>query len=126
MHLSSVEPRTTLPQVIVTFLIQEMVQAIARTDQPAFHITQDASGVEHLAPSSIYELIKYIPQFQPSYMDDYGNQYLALFWTACLEIGLEFSPVGLISLNEEETGYLGTPQTINALVDRIRELLCDE
>lgn len=66
MYLSSVESQTTLPQVIVTFLIKELVRAIARTDQPAFHATQDRVGFEQLAPSSIYELIKYIPQFQPA------------------------------------------------------------
>jgi hypothetical protein len=40
-------------------------------------------------------------------------EHIALFWTSGQEIGLE-------SLNEVETGYLGTLQTINALVDRAR------
>lgn len=126
MYLSSVESRTTLPQVIVTFLIQELVLAIARSDQPAFHVTQDGVGVEQLAPSSIYELIKYIPQFQPSYADDHDDPYLALFWAACQEVGLEFSPYGVIALNSTETGYLGTPKTMNALVDKIRQLLREQ
>lgn len=123
MYLPRIESRTNLPQVIATFLIKELVQSIAHTDQPAFHVTLDEFGVEQLVPSSIYELIKYIPQFQPSYSDDYADRSLELFWTACQEIGLEFSPFGLVCLNEAETGYLSTPQTMNALVDRIRRLL---
>lgn len=100
-----------------------MVRAIMSTDVPAYYITTDQSGEEKVVPSKLYEHLKYLPQLEPFYLKDVQQckEHRALR-LACLEIGLEFSLLGPVAMNADQTGYLSTPQTVNALVACIRRL----
>lgn len=49
--------------------------------------------------------------------------HLSLFQQACQSIGVELSPFGITCLNEDETRYLSTSETLNELTNCIRTLL---
>lgn len=123
MCSSSVQPITKLPKVVAECFIKELVRAVARTDQPAFHASLDSPGEVQILRTSLSELFSCVPLIQVDYRDDYEHRYLELFWTAYQEVGLEFSPLGLVCIDESETTYLTPAQAMNALVDRIRLLL---
>ena len=123
MNTLNVQPIPRLPKVVASCFIKELVRAVARTDQPAFHAALDASGDEQILRTSLSELFAWVPLIQVDYRDDYEHRYLELFWTAYQEVGLEFSPLGLVCIDESETTYLTPAQAMNALVERIRLLL---
>lgn len=123
MYSLNARPITKLPKVVATCFIKELVRAVARSDQPAFHVSKDVFGDEQILLTSLSELFACVSLIQVDYRDDYENWYLKLFWTAFQEVGLEFSPLGLVCIDESETTYLTPAQAMNALVDRIRLLL---
>lgn len=123
MYLSSVESRTVLPQVVATLLVKELVLAIARTDEPGVYITVNKTGDEQVTPSCLQEFIKYVEHFEATF--NYPrDKYLDVFWQACQDVGVEWWPA-LHSINSAETGCMDTHRTINALVERIRQLRCE-
>ena len=73
--------------------------------------------------TSLSEVFDCVPQISEEYAERCDDEHQDLFWMAYQEIGLEHSPLGLVCLNEMETGYLSTAQSMNALADKIRLLL---
>jgi hypothetical protein len=123
MLLPFISRRIPLSESHAAIAIGRLVQAIARTDAPAYSITLDALGGEQVQSTSLSRLFDYVPQISEAYADHCDDEHQDVFWMAYREIGLEDSPCGLICMNSMETGYLSTAQAMNALVDRIRLLL---
>lgn len=118
--------RTQLPQSEICMLIEGLVQAIACTNQPAYIISNTASGHEQVLFTKLSKYFDTISQMVSLFESQQAYSFsdnLQLFWQACQDIGLERSPVGLVCLNEGETRYLSTYETMNELVNRIRQLL---
>ncbi|HBN9599213.1 TPA: hypothetical protein L3884_001531 [Pseudomonas aeruginosa] len=107
-------------------LIKKLVRAVVATDMPVFYVRTDQEGVVQYEPTKLFENLKCLPQLEPFYLagvkSPVSARELRAFWTACLDIGLEFSPFGPISMNESQSGYLSVAETLNALVGRIRVL----
>lgn len=114
-----------LSQSDIAIQIERLVQAIQRTNSPAFNITKAASGRERVQRT---RLARYFDNIQKMVaLFDEGSPYdfsehLQVFWDACQDIGLERSPVGLTCLSDDESRYLSTEEMLNALTDRIRHL----
>lgn len=120
--------RTTyisLSQSDIAIQIERLVQAIEDTTIPAFRVTQLRPGQERVQATRLSKYFDHIQQmvglFDDRYPYDY-SEHLQVFRQACQDIGLELSPVGLTCLNEGETRYLSTSETLNTLTDRIRQL----
>lgn len=107
-------------------LIKKLVRAVVATDMPVFYVRTDQEGVVQYEPTKLFENLKCLPQLEHFYLagvkSPVGARELRVFWTACLDIGLEFSPFGPVSMNESQSGYLSVAETLNALVGRIRML----
>ncbi|MEB0007260.1 hypothetical protein QN412_21205 [Pseudomonas sp. RTB3] len=123
MSFPIIDSRIHLSQSSASIVISHLVQAIACTDEPAFHVALDAAGEEQVMPTSLSELFKYMPLIKGDHADHYDDNHLEVFWTAYQGMGFENSPFGLVCMNNAETGYLSTAQMMNALVDRIRQLV---
>lgn len=116
---------TSLSQSDIAIRIERLVQIIEDTKAPAFRITQPRDGQECVQATRLSKYFDHIQQmvglFDDRYPYDY-SEHLQVFRQACQDIGLEQSPVGLTRLNDGETSYLSTGETLNALTDRIRQL----
>lgn len=123
MLLPYINPRLPLSESHAAIVIGRLVQAVARTDGPAYRVTLDAVGDEQVTLTSLSWLCKYVPQINEEYADYCDDEHQEVFWMAYREIGLERGPLGLVCMNSTETGYLSTAQAMNALVDRIRLLI---
>ncbi|ROM95054.1 hypothetical protein BK658_16850 [Pseudomonas brassicacearum] len=99
------------------------MQAVARTNGPAYRVTLDTLGDEQITSTSLSRLFDCVPQINEEFADYCDDEHQEVFWMAYQEIGLERGPLGLVCMNSTETGYLSTAQSMNALVDRIRLLL---
>ncbi|TFB36435.1 hypothetical protein [Pseudomonas sp. F01002] len=127
MNFPISDSRIDLSHSSASILINRMVEAVTCTDEPAYHVTLDAEGDEQIVMTSLSELFDCVPQINEAYADCCDDEHQEVFWMAYREIGLEHSPLGLICMNSEETGYLSTAQSMNALADRIRLLIsCQE
>lgn len=124
MVLPFIDLQLPLSKLHATTIISRLVEAVVRAEEPAYTVTPDASGGERVKPTSLSRLFDYVPQISEAYADRCDDEHQAVFWTAYQEIGLERSPFGLVCMNISETGYLSTAQSMNALVDRIRQLIC--
>lgn len=115
-----------LSQAQATIRIEKLVRAIARTDRSAFEITYTRSGEERIRETRLSKYFQSIQQLFDAFDDRYPYVYsedLQAFWDACQDIGVERSPVGLTCLNECGTRYLSSYESMNLLVDRIRQLI---
>jgi hypothetical protein len=122
MYRPVIDLHAVLHPAKVVVLIQQLVSSINLTTEPAFHVTLDESGDERVSPTSLSKHFKYIGQLHHTCPEHYEhNNILEMFWWACEEVGLEWTPLGIFSMNSTETGYLSTAQTMNALVDKIRQ-----
>jgi len=124
MLLPFISRRTPLSESHAAIAVGRLVQAIARTDAPAYSVTLDALGGEQVQSTSLSRLFDYVPQISEAYADRCDDEQQDVFWKAYREVGLERSPLGLVCMNISETGYLSTAQSMNALVNRIRQLIC--
>lgn len=115
--------RMDLSRSGASVLINLMIEAVIGTDEPACHVTLDTAGDEQITSTSLTKLFSYVPQICETFADRCDDERQAVFWMAYREIGLEHSPLGLICMNSEETRYLSSAQSINALADRIRLLV---
>lgn len=116
---------TSLSQSDIAIQIERLVQAIEKTNIPAFKITQLKPGQERVQTTRLSQYFDHIQQMVGLFDDRYPydfSEHLEVFWRACQDIGLELSLVGLTCLNEGETRYLSTSETLNTLTDRIRQL----
>ncbi|CAD5203570.1 inovirus-type Gp2 protein [Pseudomonas sp. FEN] len=126
MSYSNTSIQIHLSQSQTSVQIERLVQAIERTDRPAFEIIQTRSGYERTQATRLSRYFDAIQQMLDLFDDRYPYAYskhLQVFWLACQDIGLERSPVGPTCLNESGTGYLKFHQTMNVLVARIRQLI---
>lgn len=116
---------TSLSQSDIAIQIERLVQAIEDTTIPAVRVTQLRSGQERVQTTRLSKYFDHIQQmvglFDGRHPYDY-SEHLQVFWQACQDIGLELCPVGLTCLDEGETRYLSTGETLNTLTDRIRQL----
>lgn len=119
--------RTNLSQSEAAMRIEKLVRAIGRTNKPAFEITYTRSGDERIRETRLSRHFQPIQQLLNVFDDRYPYAYsedLQAFLRACQDIGVELSPIGLACLNESGTRYLSAHETMNLLVDRIRQLTC--
>ena len=116
---------SSLTQSELAIQIERLVNAIERTDRPAFDIGQSSSGQERVHNT---RLARYFGGIQQMFdlFDDRTiytySEHLQTFWLACQDIGLERGPAGLTCLNDERTMYLDFERAMNALVAKIRQL----
>ncbi|MHC8299122.1 hypothetical protein [Pseudomonas sp. ZS1P83] len=120
MNFPISDSRIDLSHSNASILINRMVEAVACTDEPAYLVTLDALGDEQVKSTSLSRLFDCVPQINEAYADCCDDEHQEVFWAAYQEIGLEHSPLGLVCMNDTETGYLSTAQSMNALADRIR------
>lgn len=118
-----------LSQSDIAIQIERLVQAIQRTNSPAFKITKSASGRERAQRTRLTRYFDHIQKMVALFDEGYPynfSEHLQVFWDACQDIGLERSPVGLTCLSDDETRYLSTEEMLNVLTDRIRHLTSEK
>ncbi|MDG4128057.1 YagK/YfjJ domain-containing protein [Pseudomonas aeruginosa] len=106
--------------------IERLINAIQRTDSPAYRITYSKHGDEQVSETGLSKYFDGIVQMIALFECDAEYQHswhLSLFQEACQTIGIERSPFGITCLNEGETRYLSTSETLNELTNSIRTLL---
>ena len=125
MIYSSCYTNPAISQANATILIEQLVERIERSKQPAYKIRWIRPGNTRIRETSLSKYFDPIQQMCDNYDDrckyDYSEK-LQVFWDACQDIGLERSPCGLTCLNSSQTRYLSFHETMNELVNRIREL----
>jgi len=105
--------------------IERLINAIQRTDSQAFRIGYSKHGDERVSETKLSKYFDGIEQMIALFESDVEYQYswhLSLFQQACQSFGVELSPVGITCLNEDETRYLSTGETLNELTKCIRTL----
>lgn len=116
---------THLSQSDIALQIESLVQAIERSDTPAFRITHKRSGYERVEETRLSRYFTNIQQMCNLSDDrvpyDY-SEHLQAFRDACDDISLERSPDGPICMNDRGTYWLSHKESMNVLTERIREL----
>lgn len=114
----------SLTQSEIAIQIERLVNAIERTDRPAFDIGHSQSGQERVHNTRLTRYFRRIQQMFDLFDDrtiySYSEHLLA-FWQSCQDIGLERGPAGLTCLNEQRTLYLDFEHSMSALVAKIRQ-----
>lgn len=106
--------------------IERLVNAIQLTDSQAFRITYSKHGDQQVNATRLSKYFDGIEQMVALFECDVAYDYswhLNLFREACQSIGVELSPCGITCLDEGETRYLSTSETLNELTKHIRTLL---
>ncbi|HGW5374321.1 TPA: inovirus-type Gp2 protein [Pseudomonas aeruginosa] len=115
---------TTLPQSQASLQIHQLVDAIACSELPAFHIKTVPLAGEKAEPTRIGSHLLNLNSLLNVFADHYDySEHLRAFSQACQDIGLERGPLGGTCLDETGTYYLDFPRTMNCLVSQIRELI---
>jgi hypothetical protein len=123
MYQAAATPARNLSQSKASIRIEELVNAITNTDEPAFYITLNKDGYEQATPSSLSERFNDIRQLINLFSDNYTySEHLQVFRTACQDINLELYPLGPTCLDATGTHYLSFHQSMDTLVKRIRDL----
>ncbi|ALY81705.1 TPA: inovirus-type Gp2 protein [Pseudomonas aeruginosa] len=116
---------THLSQSDIALQIESLVQAIERSDTPAFRITHKRSGYEQVEQTRLSRSFTNVQQMYNLFDDrvpyDYSEHLLA-FREAWEDIGLQRSPNGPVCMSETGTYWLSHEQSMNVLTERIREL----
>ncbi len=116
---------THLSQSDIALKIESLVQAIERSDTPAFRITHKRSGYEQVEQTRLSRYFTNVQQMYNLFDDrvpyDYSEHLLA-FREAWEDIGLQRSPNGPVCMSETGTYWLSHEQSMNVLTERIREL----
>ena len=116
---------THLSQSDIALQIESLVQAIERSDTPAYRITHKRSGYEQVEQTRLSHHFTHVQQMCNLFDDrvpyDYSEHLLA-FREACDDIGLQRSPNGPVCMSETGTYWLSHQQSMNVLTERIREL----
>ncbi|EJN6720882.1 inovirus-type Gp2 protein [Pseudomonas aeruginosa] len=116
---------TLLSQSDIALKIESLVQAIERSDTPAFRITHKRSGYEQVEETRLSRYFTHVQQMYNLFDDrvpyDY-SEHLQAFREACDDIGLQRSPNGPVCMSETGTYWLSHEQSMNVLTERIREL----
>lgn len=120
--------KQTLSQSDTSILIARLVQAIEASTDSAFMVTTDEFGDEQISTTPLSKYFDHIQSMIDLFYDHYYHrpyscdEYLKAFMVACEDIELERGISGPVCLNDTGTEYLSVPETLNVLVDRIREL----
>lgn len=116
---------THLSQSDIALQIESLVQAIERSDTPAYRITHKRSGYEQVEETRLSRYFTHVQQMYNLFDDrvpyDY-SEHLQAFREACDDIGLQRSPNGPVCMSETGTYWLSHEQSMNVLTERIREL----
>lgn len=116
---------THLSQSDIALKIESLVQAIERSDTPAFRISHKRSGYMRVEETRLSRYFTNMQQMYNLFDDrvpcDY-SEHLQVFREAWEDIGLEPSPAGPVCLNERGSYWLSHPESMNVLTERIREL----
>lgn len=123
--MSNRKTYTHLSQSDIALQIESLVQAIEKTDTPAFRITQSRSGYECVEHTKLSRYFKHIKQMVDLFDDrvEYSySEHLQAFREACQDVGLERRLDGPICPNERGTAYLDHHHSMNVLTARIRQL----
>ncbi|WP_216891516.1 inovirus-type Gp2 protein [Pseudomonas putida] len=116
---------THLSQSDIALQIESLVQAIERSDTPAYRITHKRSGYEQVEETRLSRYFTHVQQMYNLFDDrvpyDY-SEHLQAFREACDDIGLQRSPNGPVCMSETGTYWLSHQQSMNVLTERIREL----
>ena len=123
--MSNRKTYTHLSQSDIALQIESLVQAIEKTDAPAFRITQSRSGYERLEETRLSRYFTHIKQMVDLFDDrvEYSySEHLQAFREACQDVGLERRLDGPICPNERGTAYLDHHHSMNVLTARIRQL----
>ncbi|WP_311769324.1 hypothetical protein [Pseudomonas aeruginosa] len=114
-----------LSQSDIALQIESLVQAIERSDTPAYRITHKRSGYERVEQTRLSYHFTNVQQMYNLFDDrvpyDYSEHLLA-FREAWEDIGLQRSPNGPVCMSETGTYWLSHEQSMNVLTERIREL----
>ena len=122
-HTSIVTATQPLSQARITILIEEFVQTIERSWDPAYYVSLSSCGHERVINSPLSTWFNLIDQFLHTYADHYVfSEHLEVFWRACKEVSLGYGPTGLACIDVDGNPYLSFAQSMNTLVDRIRQL----
>ena len=123
--MSNRKTYTHLSQSDIALQIESLVQAIEKTDAPAFRITQSRSGYERIEETKLSRYFTHIKQMVDLFDDrvEYSySEHLQAFREACQDVGLERRLDGPICPNERGTAYLDHHHSMNVLTARIRQL----
>ncbi|GLK91688.1 inovirus-type Gp2 protein [Pseudomonas turukhanskensis] len=123
--MSNRKTYTHLSQSDIALQIESLVQAIEKSDTPAFRITQSRSGYERLEETRLSRYFTHIKQMVDLFDDRVEYSYseqLQAFKAACQDIGLERRLDGPVCPNELGTAYLDHHHSMNVLTARIRQL----
>lgn len=111
-----------LSQSDISIRIERFVRAVESSSSPAYESIRTCSGQEPMQPTNLSRHFEHM-QSMVDFFDDrcsYSySEHLQVFRQACQDIGLDR---GLVCPHGQGTGYLSYHQSMNALVDRIREL----
>lgn len=116
---------THLSQSDIALQIERLVQAIEKTDTPAFRITQSRSGYERIEETRLSRYFTHIKQMVDLFDDrvEYSySEHLQAFREAFQGVGLVRGTEGPVCLNERGTVYLDHHHSMNVLTARIRQL----
>ncbi|EJM13779.1 Protein of unknown function (DUF3296) [Pseudomonas sp. GM21] len=125
MHQVSTQQPNYLSQSRTSIQVQELVLSIEHTDEPAFHITFDDSSREQIKPTCLSALLMNAQQLIElcSHCEQYDySEHLKVFGRACQDINLALGPAGPVCLDSSGSRYLSFYQSMNVLVDHIRQL----
>lgn len=123
--MSNRRVNANLSQSDIALQIEALVQAIERSDTPAFRITYKRSGYERVEETRLSRYFSNVQQMCNLFDDrvpyDY-SEHLQAFRDACDDIGFERSSDGPICMNDRGTYWLSHEESMNVLTERIREL----
>ena len=116
----------TLPRALsqpeAATAIDRLVTACLQSTSSAFHIQTSSTGKETFQNTKLSKYFSDIQQLLCIYDDRYDySPSLELFWQACHDIGLDRSTSGPICRESFNSGYLSHHESMNVLVNRIRE-----
>jgi hypothetical protein len=105
--------------------IEQFVQAVRSSSEPAYRVLHDDSGEALYLPTPLAistTQLKLMHDFIMSLEEEAMSEVLRAFQHGCRCVGPEFSPlVGMVCLNESEDGYLPSEEVLNWLVKCVRE-----
>lgn len=111
-------------QAEISRQIEQFVQAIQASSEPAYNITVDPEGLTLFHPTALAldtVQLKLMYDFIAGLDAEISSEVLRGFQEACQDVGIEFSSlVGMTCLDEDECRYLGPEETLNLLVARTR------
>lgn len=120
--MSKRTPFSYLSQSDISIRIERFVRAVESSSSPAYEAIRTPSGQEQMQSTNLSRYFEHIPSMLDLFDDRYSYSYseqLRVFRQACQDIGLDRT---LVCPAIQGTGYLSYHQSMNALVDRIREL----